>query len=331
MTTQQKRVYTKEPAIDPDLSICDPHHHLWERPGNRYFPEDLVRDTGSGHNTVKTVFLECRAFYRQEGPQEMKPVGETEFVQKVAVESEAGKYGPIRIAAGIVGHANLALGKAVQPVLEAQIEAGKDHFRGIRHSVVWDPHPNIPSYMEQPKGLLLDATFREGFSYLRKYDLSFDAWLYFHQMMELVDLAKAFPDTTIILNHIGGIMLTGPYAARREEVLQEWKNGIAALAGCPNVVVKVGGLGMTRCGFDWYERPTTPGSEEMAKSMKPYYLYCIEQFGVDRCMFESNFPVDKLSYSYSALWNAFKRITADFSAQDKSALFHDTAVQVYRL
>jgi L-fuconolactonase len=331
MTAQQQRRVLSETPIDPDLPICDPHHHLWERPGSRYLPEDLVRDTGSGHNIVKTVFLECRAFYRQEGLEEMKPLGETEFVQNVAAQSEAGKYGPTKIAAGIVGHANLSLGKAVQPVLEAHIAAGMNYFRGIRHSVVWDPNPDIPSYMEQPKGLLLDARFREGFSYLRKYNLSFDAWLYFHQMMELVDIAQAFPDTPIILNHIGGIMLTGPYAARREEVLREWQHGIAALAGCPNVVIKLGGLGMTRCGFDWHERPVTPGSEEMAEAMKPYYLYCIEQFGVDRCMFESNFPVDKLSYSYSALWNAFKRIAADFSAPDKAAFFHDTAVKVYRL
>lgn len=327
---------TIEEPIAPNLAICDAHHHLWDRPGNRYLPEDLMLDIGGGHHIVKTVFVECRSMYRKDGPCEMQPIGETEFVQGIAAQSATGKYGMTSIAAGIVGFADLTLGKAVEPVLEAHIAAGKNHFRGVRHPTTWDaspdiPGPDIPSYMKSPKGLLLHPGFREGFACLKKYGLSFDAFLYFHQLMELVDLARAFPDIRIVVEHIGGPIHIVPYAGKREEVFQEWKRGIASLATCPNVVVKLGGLGMPRCGFGWHERATPPNSAELAEAMSPYYLWCIEQFGVDRCMFESNFPVDKISYSHTVMWNAFKRITTGFSPEERAALFHDTASKVYRL
>jgi len=209
--------------------------------------------------------------------------------------------------------------------------ASRNRFRGIRHISAWDANTDIRSYRNPPKGLLLDPKFREGFACLQKYGLSFDAWLYHPQLMELVDLARTFPDTPIIVDHIGGPLGIGPYAEKREEVFEEWKHGIAVLATCPNVVVKLGGLGMPLCGFGWNERSTPPGSAELAETMIPYYHWCIEQFGVDRCMFESNFPVDKISYSYAVLWNAFKRVSKGFSPEDRAALFHDTAVKAYRL
>ncbi len=321
---------TMEAPIDPELPICDPHHHLWDHPNNRYLLEELLRDTGGGHNIVRTVFVECRSKYRQGGSEEMQPVGETEFVQGIATQSESGQYGKIRVAAGIVGFADLTLGAAVKPVLEAHIAAGKGRFRGIRHISAWDASPYIGSFVNIPE-LLLDSKFREGFVCLQEYDLSFDAWLYHPQLMDLVDLAKAFPDTPIILDHIGSPLDIGPYIEKREEVFEEWKSGIAALAACSNVVVKLGGLGMSFSGFGWYERITPPSSTELADAMAPYYHWCIEHFGVDRCMFESNFPVDKASYSYTVMWNAFKRISRDFSPQDQFALFHDTAARVYRL
>jgi predicted TIM-barrel fold metal-dependent hydrolase len=260
----------------------------------------------------------------------MQPVGETEFVQGIAAQSESGQYGKTRVAAGIVGFADLTLGAAVKPVLEAHIATGKGRFRGIRHSSAWDASSDIRSAAKIPK-LLLDSKFREGFACLKEYDLSFDAWLYHPQLMDLADLARAFPDTLIILDHIGGPLGIGPYAGKRDEVFQSWKNDIAALAACPNVVIKLGGLGMPWCGFGWHERTTPPSSAELAEIMAPYYHWCIEQFGVDRCMFESNFPVDKVSYSYTVMWNAFKRISRGFSPQAHSALFHDTAARVYRL
>ncbi|MFC1977247.1 amidohydrolase family protein [Chloroflexota bacterium] len=322
---------TKEDPMEPELTICDPHHHLWDRPDDRYLLEELLQDIGGGHNVVSTVFVECRSMYRKDGPQEMQPVGETEFVQGIAARSASGQYGITTVAAGIVGFADLTLGAAVVPVLEAHLAASRNRFRGIRYISAWDATPGITSYRNPPKGLLLAPEFREGFAYLQKYSLSFDAWLYHPQLTELADLAMAFPDIPIIVDHIGGALGVGPYAGKREEVFQEWKRVITALATCPNVVVKLGGLGMPLCGFGWHERATPPNSTELAEAMAPYYLWCIEQFGVDRCMFESNFPVDKQSYSYTVMWNAFKRISRDFSVEERAALFHDTAVKVYRL
>jgi len=335
---------TREDPIDPDLPICDPHHHLWDYPDDfpenrvsdsrrhvrHYLLRELLEDTSGGHNIVQTVFMECRSMYRKDGPQELRPIGETEFVQGIAAQSASGLYGNTTVAAGIVGFADLTLGSAVAPVLEAHIAASRERFRGIRYTSTWDASADISSRVTTPT-LLSDPKFREGFGYLHKYNLSFDAWLYHTQLMELVDLAKAFPDTPIILDHIGGPLGIGPYAGKHEEVFEEWKRGIAALSLCPNVVVKLGGLGMPLTGFGWHERPTPPNSAELAEAMAPYYNWCIDQFGTDRCMFESNFPVDKISYSYTAIWNAFKRISKDFSPTDRAALYHDTAVKVYRL
>ncbi|HEX9921185.1 MAG TPA: amidohydrolase family protein [Anaerolineae bacterium] len=217
------------------------------------------------------------------------------------------------------------------PVLEAQLEASPTRLRGIRHMLCWDASGLQCVRTLPPPGLLLDATFREGFACLQRYGLSFEAWLYYAQLPDLIDLARAFPEITIVLNHIGGPLGTGPYAGYRAAVFKSWQHYIASLATCPNVVVKLGGLGMPACGFGWHERPVPPGSAELAEAMKPYYLWCIEQFGVERCMFESNFPVDKISYSYGVLWNAFKLLVADLSPGEKTALFHDTAVRTYRL
>lgn len=333
MTTNREAwlALTAEEPIEPDLPICDPHHHFWDRPDNRYLLDDLLQDTGGGHNIVETVFWECSSMYRKDGPAEMQPVGETEFVQGIAAQSASGQYGPTAVAAGIVGFADLTLGDGVAPVLDAHVAASQNRFRGIRHSAAWDDRAGIGSYKNPRNGVLLEPAFRDGFAQLQKHGLSFDAWLYHTQLMDLADLARAFPEAPIILNHIGGPIGVGPYADEYEKVFEQWKQGIAAVAANPKVVVKLGGLGMTFCGFDWHERTKPIGSEELAESMAPYYLYCIEQFGADRCMFESNFPVDKASYSYSVMWNAFKRIAADFSSADKAAMFHDTAARVYRL
>ena len=328
---------TQEDALEPDLPICDPHHHLWDRSDNRfiykrYLLDDLLADTGSGHNVVQTVFVDCKSMYRPDGPAALCPVGETEFVEGVAIESErrhADNGGAV--IAGIVSFADLTLGAAVTEVLEAHLAASPTRFRGIRHAVVWSPGSGPQAPGGPSEGLMLDATFREGFACLAPHNLSFEAWLYHPQMAELIDLARAFPETTIILNHIGGPRATGLYEGQRESVFVSWKRYIAALANCPNVVVKLGGLGMPLCGFDWHERAAPLTSAELAAGMRPYYLWCIEQFGVERCMFESNFPVDKIAYAYGVMWNAFKRVAADFSSAEKAALFHDTAANVYRL
>jgi predicted TIM-barrel fold metal-dependent hydrolase len=322
-----------EEPIDPDLPICDPHHHLWDRPGSTYLLQQVLQDTGSGHHVVQTVFVECDAMYRPDGPQALRPVGETEFVEAIAAQAIAAQAasGPTAIAAGIVGFADLTLGANVAAVLEAHMAASPGRFRGIRHRAAWDPSPEISSHKGPPAGLLLDGRFRQGFACLPRYGLSFDAWLYHPQLMELADLARAFPDVSIILDHIGGPLGIGPYAGQRDSVFQAWKRSIAALADCPNVAVKLGGLGMQCCGFGWDRQRIPPSSAEMAEAMAPYYLWCIERFGADRCMFESNFPVDRISSSYTVLWNAFKRVARDLTPHERAALFHDTAARVYRL
>lgn len=321
----------REDPIEPEFPIIDPHHHLWDRPGDRYLLDDFlgeVRD--AGHNIVSSVFVECQAFYRDGGPAELRPVGETERVQRMAAESL--KCGPTAVAAGIVGYADLTLGPGVARVLEAHLAVSPDRFRSIRHICSWDASPEMKTPEPRaPRGLLLDSSFRAGFACLQKYRLSFDAWLYYHQVPELTSLAQAFPETAIVLNHVAGVLGVGPYAGKRDEVFQGWKRGLDELAACRNVVVKLGGLGMARSGFGWETRPAPPSSAELAEMMRPYYLTVVELFGPDRCMFESNFPVDKISYSYGNVWNAFKRMTQKFSPAERSALFHGTAARVYRL
>jgi len=327
---------TVEAALEPDLPICDPHHHLWvSRPDQvdpRYLLDDLLADTNSGHNIVSTVYIECGSEYREDGPEALKPVGEIEFVDAIAEVSATGAHGPTRVAAGIIGHANLALGDEVAPVLEAQIEAGGGRFRGIRHSVPWDASDDVPVIRgPKPPHLLIDDTYRAGFTHLQRLGLSYEAWLYHPQIPELTDLARTFPDTTIILNHLGGVLGVGPYAGKREEIFATWKADVAELAACPNVVAKIGGLNMEVNGFGWHEKPKPPSSEELMAATRPYYEYMIELFGIGRCMFESNFPVDKLSGGYGVLWNSFKRLAADYSADEKATLFHDTATRIYRI
>jgi L-fuconolactonase len=327
---------TQETTLEPELPICDPHHHFWDFrtqriPYQRYLLHELVADVSSGHNVRSTVFIEARAMYRADGPEEMRPVGEVEFVQGLAAASASGLYGPCRAAAAIVGHANLNLGDRVEAVLQALQAASPNRFRGIRHSVTWDPHPEVENTAaHQMPGQLASDNFRAGARVLARMGLSLEGWMYFPQLPELAAFAKAVPDLTIILNHIGGLLRVGPYANRDDEVLATWRSGIAAVAECPNVNIKLGGIGMPRTGFDWHTRTTPIGSEELAESMAPFMTYCIEQFGPDRCMFESNFPVDKVSYSYNVMYNAFKRLSKGYSADERAAMFHDNAVRVYR-
>lgn len=321
---------TVEEALEPDLPICDPHHHFWDRPNDRYFLDDLYSDLEGGHNIVSTVFVECQAMYRQDGPEDMKTLGQTEFVQGLVAQNASGQYGDINVAAGVVAFADLALGDEVERVLEAH-QSISDRFRGVRHITAFDASSDVPRPRPFPEGLLGNAKFREGFAVLDKLGLTFDAYLYHPQLLEITDLANAFPGVTIILNHIGGPLGVGPYAGKEDRVFQVWEESMKAVAESPNVVVKVGGLVMPVCGIDWRDRPIPTASGELARATAPYYLHCIEQFGVERCMFESNFPVDKVACSYTVLWNAFKRLAYDFSPSEKASLFHDTAARVYRL
>jgi len=322
----------KEAAVEPGLPIIDPHHHLWDRPGWRYMFGDLLDDMASGHNIVGTVFVQCRAMHRASGPEEMRPVGETEFVNGVAAMSASGGYGKAAVCAGIVGYADLRLGARVKPVLEAHLKAAPDRFRGIRHITAWDADASIMNPAYNPgQHLLADKSFREGFACLAPLGLSFDAWLYHPQIDDLTDLARAFPQTRIVLDHCGGPLAIGPYAGKREAIFPIWAAAIRKLAQCPNVSMKLGGLGMRINGYDFHEQAEPPSSETLAKAWKPYIDTCIEAFGADRCMFESNFPVDKGSYGYGVFWNACKLLAKGASAGEKADLFAGTAARFYRI
>jgi predicted TIM-barrel fold metal-dependent hydrolase len=321
-----------EEIIDPKRPIVDPHHHLWDRGGLRYMIEEMSDDIASGHNIVATVYVDCRSMYRASGPEAFRPVGEVEFANGVAAMAASGGYGPALICAGIVSHVNLLLGDGARQVLEAEIAAGQGRFRGIRHSSAYDAEPDIAHmYATRPQGLLLDSTFRKGFACLAPLDLSFDAWLFHPQLSEFVDLARAFPDTRIVLDHCGGPVGLGRFAGRREETFAVWKASILEVAKCPNVVVKLGGLAMRLLGFDFHERAMPPSSDAAAAAWRPYIESCIEAFGPARCMFESNFPPDKGQCSYQVIFNAFKRIAAQYSEAEKTALFSKTATDFYRL
>lgn len=321
----------QEDILAPELPICDPHHHLWDHPESRYLLPELLADTGSGHNVVSTVFVECASMYRADGPEAMKPVGETEFVNGIAAMSASGQYGETRACLGIVSFADLTLGAAVGDVLDAHM-AITERFKGIRHAAGWDASPDVRNSHTRPvEHLLLDTTFRQGFAELARRDLSFDAWLYHPQIDELTDLARAFPETTIVFDHFGGPLGIGPYEGRRDEIFPVWAKAVAELARCENVVAKLGGLVMPVNGFGFHKRDRPPTSDEIVAATSDYYRHALDCFGPSRCMFESNFPVDKQSVSYAVLWNAFKKLASGFSAAEKADLFHDTAARAYRL
>ena len=327
---------TREDALEPDLPICDPHHHLWDRQparvAPRYLLDEIVEDASAGHHVVSTVFIECGAMFKREGPAPLRPVGETEFVNGVAAMSASGRYGTTRVAAAIIGTVDLKLGAAAGDVLDAHIAAGGGRFRGIRRACAWDPDPGVPNHRTEPgPRLFFDESFRAGFAQLAPRALTFEAWCYHRQIPDVTALARAFPDTTIILDHFGGPLGIGPYAGKAKDVFAEWRTSIAELARCPNVVAKLGGINMEMNGFGWHERAKPPSSQELLDATRHYYDVTIEKFGADRCMFESNFPVDKASCSYTVLWNAFKHIASACSAPEKAKLFHDTAARVYRI
>jgi len=323
---------TPEETLEPEIPICDPHHHFWvSRPEpaqyQRYLLPDLAADVGSGHDVRSTVFIEVRCEYRNDGPDAMKPVGEVEYVQTIAEASASGSHGPTRAAAAIIGYADLKLGNGVRPVLEAMQAASPDRFAGVRHSVGWDESPELVN--RDIKGALSTDGYRAGAKVLAGMDLVLENSLYFHQLSELAEFARAVPDLTIVLNHIGGLLRVGPYADRDDEVLPEWRRGVEEVAHCPNIIMKLGGVGQLRYGFYWHDREAAIGSEELAAALGPLMNHCIQQFGPDRCMFESNFPVDKISYSYNVVYNAFKRLTKGYSVSERADMFHDTAARVY--
>lgn len=327
-----------EAPLDPGLPIVDSHHHLYDRPGSRYLLDDILRDLYSGHNVRATVIVQARSMLRAEGPPHLQPLGETEFANGVAAMSASGMYGDARVCAGIVGFADLTLGEDIRPVLERHISlaggsvAEGGRFRGVRQSLTWDAdaaltnplYPTSEHLMESPR-------FRAGFAQLARLGLSFEGWVFFHQLPKLAALARAFPETPIVLNHCGGVVRIAGYEAQHENVFRQWRSGVLELARCSNVMVKLSGLGMRLGGFGFEDRDRAPSSVELAHAWRSWIESCIEAFGANRCMYGSNFPVDKGSYSYAVGLNALKRLTANASRAEKDSIFWRSAMNFYRL
>ena len=322
---------TKEEPVDPLEEIVDPHHHLWDFPTGTYLLPELHDDTGSGHNVTQTVFIECGAGYRAEGPEYLRSVGEIEFVRAQAELSARQEGAEI---AAIVGFADLTRGEAVEEVLAAQETAGGGRFRGIRHASAWDQSDEIrESHTKPPAGLLGHDNFRAGFATLGRMGFTFDAWMFHPQVEELVELVAALPETPVVLDHLGGPLGIGPYAGNRDEVRSTLRPALEALAEHEQVVVKVGGIGMSIYGVGLNRLPEAPTSEHVANVWSEDIRHCVDTFGPERCMFESNFPVDRQGCSYTVLFNAFQRIAdqAGWSALERSQLFSGTARRFYRI
>lgn len=322
-----------EEPIDPDLPIVDTHHHLGERPGSRYLVPDLMRDIRDGHNIIATVNVESTHFFRTYGPAHLRAVGETEVLVSM---TESREIGTTRVCAGIVGYADLFLGGAVEEVLDAHIAAGRGRFVGIRQLTIWDESEAVRMFQLFPKrplsaGMMGDPKFREGFAQLAPRHLVFDVTAFHTQLGEAYELAKAFPQTKIVIDHLGCVVRVGPYAGKDDETFRRWKAGLTRIGQLDNVSVKIGGLGMRMYGFDYRSRKVPPSSAELAELWKPFVETAIEIFGPHRSMFESNFPVDRGYFSYRNCWNAMKRLTVGASEREKTALFADTAIHTYGL
>ncbi len=319
----------REAALEPALPIIDPHHHLWDRPGDRYLLEKLLADTGSGHDIRATVFVQCGAMYRSDGPEAERSLGETEAVAAIARAAEGG---PTRACAGIVGFVDLTLGDAVAPLLERHVAAGEGRFVGVRNRTAWHPSPAVRSnLLSPPPGPLEDPRFVDGARRLAEAGLVLDVWAYQTQLPLVRALVQAVPELAVVVDHCGGPLGVGPFAGRPADGFEAWRREIRTLAALPNVVMKLGGLAMEVGGFAFHERAAPPSSAELADAWRPHVETCIEAFGARRCMFEGNFPVDKGMVPYAVLWNAFKRLAAGAGAEEKAALFAGTAQATYRI
>jgi L-fuconolactonase len=322
----------REDVVDPERAIIDAHHHLWA-PERGYSPptyllDEFVADLDSGHRISSTVYVEVHSKYRADGPEALRPVGETEFVEAMAIEA-ADRGLTTRVAAGIVSRVDLLLGDEVDEVLSAHEAASPGRFRGIRDSCT--PQFVRGSDLVDHEKKLLQPTFRQGLRQVAKHGLTFDAMVFHYQLADLLDTVRSLPEVSFVLDHMGGIVGIGPWEGRRDEVYQQWKLDLAAIAREPNVVVKLGGINLHLAGFGWHKQPQLPSSDELVAAQARYYHHAIESFGPDRCMFESNFPPDKISGSYRTLWNALKKIAEPYTEDEKNAMFSGTAQRVYRL
>lgn len=324
----------REAPLEPELPIIDAHHHLWRLPHDTYLLDEFLEDADpqrGGHNVVASVFAECAAMYRPHGPAELRSIGEVEFANGIGAQAASGTFGPTRACAAMFGSVDLMLGDRAGEIMDAHIARAPERYRGVRPIVCADPHGVLDPWPSAPADMMQSAAFQAGARALARRNLTLDIWVFHHQLDQVAKLAASLPDLTIILDHIGTPLGMGWYADRRAEVEAAWRVGMAQVAERPNVLLKLGGLNMHFNGFGWNERDNPPTSEELASANGPYYATAIELFGPARCMFESNFPMDKRACSYSVLWNAHKRMAAGFSADEKRLMFHDVAAAAYRI
>ncbi|HWU03281.1 MAG TPA: amidohydrolase family protein [Novosphingobium sp.] len=330
--------------LEPDLPIVDPHHHIMIMPPNPAGPEhmregacymlpEVLADCRAGHRVVATVLVGGMGFARQQGPEPLRVAGDTEVANGVAAQCASGRMGAgCLVGAGLVGHADLTTGAALGETLAAHIAAGGGRFRGIRHMTVWSDDPALaPPGRMAPADLAFHPGFRSGFAQLAPLGLSFDAWCYFTQLDGIIDLARSFPETTLIMNHCGGPLGSFSWAPRREEARLAWQRITRDLAACPNVYMKLGGLGMWTTGLPSAGARPPATAQQIAQEQRPYLEHLIDCFGVRRCMFESNFPVERHVGDYATIWNAFKIVTQTWSAEEKAWLYARTAMTAYRL
>ena len=319
----------QEEVLEPELPIIDPHHHLWVRNGYTYLMPELASDLASGHNIVATVYAECHSMYRSGGAEESRSLGETEFVRGQAAMSASGGFGVTRACDVMFGNVDLTLGAAVESLLEQHLEASGRGFRGVRLSSGWHEDPQIGNVGERA-GLLMESAVNEAIGVVDRMGLSLDCWLYHTQLDEVAQLADAHPELTIVLNHVGSPILGGPYRGKGDEVFADWKAAILRVSERHNVFVKLGAMPIRMPSYDG-DRTLPPGSREVAAAWRPWMETCIEAFGPERSMYESNFPVQKRWCSYQVCWNAFKRISTGASASEKAELFAGAAARAYRM
>jgi len=314
---------TQEDVLAPLQSILDCHHHLWDRSEGRYGAAELMADVGTGHDVRASLYVQCRTGYRTDGPEELRPVGE---VACVLDWTRGQAYFP----AGIVAMADLQLGDSVRPALDALAEAGQGRVKGIRNTTAWHADPAVRSNPNPPpEGLLRTDAFRDGARAVAGQGLCLDIWAYQTQLDEVRALAEAVPDLTVVVDHCGGPLGVGQHDRFDPMNFRAWRRALAAVAALPNTRVKIGGFGLGVFGWRYAEEAAPPHSETLARDWRPWVDTCLDLFGPSRAMFESNFPVDKGQVGYRTLWNAFKRLAAPLSRDERDALFWRSAAQTY--
>lgn len=322
-----------EAALSPEQPVVDAHHHLWDRQSGRYLTGEFSADIqASGHRILSSVYVQCRSMLRRSGPEELKPLGEVEFACGAAAMFSSGHYGNAQGCEAIVAGVSLTAGEALQPAIDMMMQQSAGRLRGMRNPLAWHADPRVlSSPATPPAGLAGSAGFRRGAACLARNGLSLDVWVYHTQLKEIVDLARAIPDLRIVVDHCGGPVGVGPCQGQRDEVFSHWRNDLAQLAALPNVSIKISGLGMAVMGYPFAQAATPPDSLTLMQAWQPWFETIVGLFGAGRCMFASNFPVDKGMFSYGVFWNACKRLAHQATRDEKDQLFWRTAATTYRL